>query len=234
MAAETLTIPISRVPIYEAAALFLSALAYPSDPNRREQFVKAYCKVMIQQMAEGDNEYANSLISFRPVYLTMTDSNARKFITHGYNGLQDRKIAFVSTLPLFEEKLSGKKVLRLNGYEDCCLPNNATNRHLLANWWMGKNGDSESNAKNVTDRYERPARAIIHAAVAFWGTVLVLCTGGGKKQREMSDVDAMRFILNDVDLLSGVVRAAERLRPVAASIPSLKVSEAEQIQFVAV
>ena len=95
MVAETIEIPVSTFPVYEAAALFVSALAYPEDKNRRDRFQIAYCKEWIRLKACYDTEYARTETIMRPEYILMNDISSKAEMVYGRRKLKDRKMAAV-------------------------------------------------------------------------------------------------------------------------------------------
>ena len=232
-AAETVEIPISKGPQYEGAAIFLAALAYPSDRDRRKKFRIAYCRKWLRRRASEDCEFANSESIIRHEYFLFSDKLIEDEFNAGQDQLVQRKKAVISTWALFEEKLCGRPV-RLTGFKDYNLSVNAANRHDLTLYWAQQNGASESNRKNITERSERPARPVIHAAYALWRTVLEIWEQARREGVTTVDSAIESAILENRNLLARVIERSEFMRPIAASISELKVSAPEQIRFVAI
>jgi hypothetical protein len=72
MPRETIKIPVSSGPLFEAVAVFISVLAYPNDKTRRECLRKAWCREAVRSEAAWDSEFARTEYG-RPEYMLMNE-----------------------------------------------------------------------------------------------------------------------------------------------------------------
>jgi hypothetical protein len=225
MPRESICVPISKDPLYEASMAFLAAIAHPTSEANRKSFHLALCRHTIKSMAAEDAEFAWKPQVLKPGYFLMGDDAASKALRDGWNKIAVRKAAVVSTFPLFDEALRGKPIPKLTAF-GTSLENTPGNRHLMTNTWLKKK--SGASVKNVTSQIEAPTRPVIHAAQALWRSVIAL-----RNQGVENDDVALGLILHRRKMLALVLESAEICGRMAVTIPALKVKEADLVQFVA-
>src|SRR5271155_2295673 len=71
MASETVVIPLSQEPLCEASGIFWGALAFPSDPNKRDRFAKAWCRESFRLSAVENADFARTPQLLKPGYFIM-------------------------------------------------------------------------------------------------------------------------------------------------------------------
>lgn len=177
MARETIFVPVSREPLFEAVAVFLAVLAYPDDGDRRARFAMAWQREHLRVRAEKDEAFAAQPQPIRPALFLMTDEAIATAMRKGAKALAERKEAVIATHSLFEAKETGRasETLRAFGAE---LKNDAEGRALMTrcwqdggNWGASENLNIKNLSGNLTTRVLNPSRPVLHAAMAYWRVV---------------------------------------------------------------
>ena len=165
---ESIDIPVSRGPLYEAVAMFLGALAYPDDDEMAARFHSAYCRETLMVSARKDSDFAWTPQPIRPVYFLMEEKAAKEALCAGAKELVDRKAAAINTWNLFDQAVSGNKQEYIRAF-GTTFENSVGGRAILTNAWLKS---KDTNTKNVDKRIINPSRRVIHAARAYWMAVL--------------------------------------------------------------
>jgi hypothetical protein len=172
LARETIVIPVSREPLYEAVAVFLAVLAYP-EPNqesRRSRFAAAWKREHLRVRAAEDDAFAAEPQPIRPALFIMSDTEVETEMREGAKLLAERKEAIIYAHPLSEGAVSGREI------------DNAEGRAISTRLWKDENwdGNSKSATRNLTTRVLNPSLPVIHAAMAYWNRVLAIRRGWGR------------------------------------------------------
>jgi hypothetical protein len=232
VARESINIPVSREPFYEAAATFLAVLAYP-DPNqekRRDRFAAAWEREHLRARADADGAFAGEPQLIRPSLFVMRDTEIDIEMREGAKRLAERKEAIIYAHPLFEAAVSGREIAHIEAFKTKT-ENNAEGRARLTKYWEDRtwDGDSKSAARNITTRALNPSRPVLHAAMAYWDRVLEIRRVWGA-----SEASAERIILHDRDIFRHMLELAAGYRLIAPRIAGLRVGEDDLIEFLAV
>jgi hypothetical protein len=233
VARESISVPVSREPFYEAVAVFLAVLAYPdqNQENRRARFAAAWSREYLRARANADDAFAGEPQPIRRGLFIMSDAEVTTEMREGAKLLAERKTAIVYAHPLFEAAVSGSEIAEI-GTSDTKTKNNAEGRARLTKYWQDENWDfdSKSAARNLTTRELRRSLPVIHAAMAYWDRVPEI----RRVWKEASEVNVERAVQNDRILFGQVINLAEGYRLIAPQIAGLKVREDDLIEFRAV
>jgi hypothetical protein len=90
---ETITIELSKLPPFEAAALLFGILAYPIDRKARALFVDATCNVMLRRFAAVDPNLVDTPAEgVRPRYWMMSPRDADRAWDRGVKVLMEQRL----------------------------------------------------------------------------------------------------------------------------------------------
>jgi hypothetical protein len=227
MASETVVIPLSQEPLCEASGIFWGTLAFPSDPNKRDRFAKAWCRESFRLSAVENADFARTPQLLKPGYFIMRDSEVDAILAEGQRQIEHRRKAYIATQAAVVEALLGIKIDFVRGFGDK-LKHTADNCYTKTNIWLQKPA-GVSNKPLIRDAIT-PSRPVIHAVNALWCSIDYACDQKLAKNED----DACRQIFENADIFAALLHEAEATRRAVIKHAALKLTEADMIQFVAV
>jgi hypothetical protein len=221
---ETVTIKLSKLEPYEAAAQLLSVIAYPDDQKGRRQFSNAICGWTLGQSWQ-DPELSSAPISAPPAYWEAASTSDGSF---------NRGMLVINRKALIAAKQASQVVAAfLNEPVNPLRPTNekvldAISKDLRQRKRRETRGDRKGNKETVADKYNvmkrisKPNRPVLHLCVAMHMTIHHL----SPNQQDLNLGDLMR-----ITTLSGIIGIAHTIAPVM--LPCFGIKPGEQIEVVA-
>jgi hypothetical protein len=161
---ETVTINLTSRPTHEAAAMFLSWVAYPDDPPRRKQFDVAMCRAMLMDFTDS---FPDEPQRQRMDVYQVVPKEAERALQKGWSSIFERIIAARWYAPYLSNRLTDNQALY-------ALPAlqavSAKNGKQKWKW----DADKDPPIKNVIKRIFVPSRPVLHAAFVL-GTLPLSC-----------------------------------------------------------
>lgn len=157
---EEITLDLRALAPYELGAIVLTLLAYPSaeDEESRGRLQRTLCHVYLKARAEGDETWACAPQLIKPLYAFVDPKDVNRDLRTIKRRLRDRMIAARMALAYLKAQVEGAKFRRPKGLQ-------AVTLNRLAEWAMEDlKGKDET---NIESRIWRPARPVLHIAVAM-------------------------------------------------------------------
>jgi hypothetical protein len=226
MPRETISIPLKSLPVYEASAVFFSAIAYPDplDKVQRENFRIAMSRWAILERAKIDKEWRKAAQEIRPEIISQEERLYLQSSEKGTDLLTKR----IFCAAIMVGPHLPKEPIWLFGIEPT-VDNLAT---TIAECM----GMSRESYKTIESRLWAPTKPVAHAALMLaWFIAKVRQhreNGHWEDEHWLCDHNLLLGALFYSDILAMLVEIAERLRLRLPKIKAFRIKEQNTVQFV--
>lgn len=199
-----------ETPGYEAAAAFLSILAYPEDLEARKRFRDAYCQHAIRGLAR-DPAWANSRQSLRPQCLLEAEDRARTAYKRGMKLINSERLVAARMLAPKLRLVADIAASKPLGHYPA-----RTNRKFLcevaAELKTHTGDNTKLNEYNFIHRKWSSSRSVLHLAIAI--------AGDSTQYRPIDDADP-HSIYDERDAIVALAERSEKTRRIIAGAAGL-------------
>jgi hypothetical protein len=223
MPRQTVRIPLSSLPPYEAAAEFLSYIAFsdPKEEIQRYEYRIALSRFAITVRAISDGNWGATLQPIRPLIFSRTDRIFERILAEGNDRLHRR---FVCAASIIMARLSTTRDAMVDAYV-ATIDN--ISRQLIARLL----GYSRGSRATIISKIWAPTKPVAHAAAALIWTVIMDRPQSWHVEHPLLAKDLLLSTLFYPDVLESIIRISENLR---VRLPRLKlrIRSEDTIRFI--
>jgi hypothetical protein len=156
---QAVTLDFRVLAPYEMGAFVLALLAYPSeeDEESRGRLLRTLCHLYLRAQAEEDQIWSCTLQLIKPIYAFVNPKDVSRDLRTFKRRLRDRMVAARMALAYLKSQVEGENFSYPNGL-------NAISLNQLSEWVMSDLDATDET--NIESRIWRPARPVLHIAVA--------------------------------------------------------------------
>jgi hypothetical protein len=227
MPRDTVAIPLSSVPTYEAAAEFFSHIAYPDpiDATEREKYRIALSRWAVLERANLDKAWGRATHQIRPIIFSQPEKLFSSVWDRGTDLLIRRIVC--ATLMIMPH-VSGN-LEELEG-----LSPTVGNTALVIGRCFGYAAESQ---KTVESQIWAPTKPVSHAATVFvwWNKVSneLAKEGPWDQEHKLCEQNSVLAALFYADVMKMILQESEKLRLRLPGLGNFHVREEDTIQFIA-
>jgi hypothetical protein len=230
MPRETVTIELSKLEPYEAAAQLFAVIAYPDSQKDRVRFSDAICGWVLGELAQDDPEWASAPQPTKPRYWLAFAKGTTVEIAKGLRVInRQRVIAAKMAAQRYEEY----RLFAMEGREPGWAQRPTSGKvidaismdlmHPERRATRGRKGKGTVDGENVTSRVWTPSRPVLHLCLALHQAVHVL----SPNQQELNFGD----FLTSKTPIAGIIREAA---PISIAMrPCFDIKAEERIEVIA-
>jgi hypothetical protein len=211
MPRQTVHIPLSSLPPYEAAAEFFSYIAFanPNEAIQRYEYRIALSRSAIMIRATVERNWGEAIHAIRPLLFSRPERLFQSILAEGNDRLCRR---IICAMPIIMSRLSTRKIT----IESYVISNiDSIARKLIAKFL----GYSEGSRKTIQGRLWPQTKPVAHAAAAFIWTEVMDRPQSWHDEHPLLAKDAVLATLFYPDMLKSIIRVSEGLR---VRLPDLK------------
>jgi hypothetical protein len=221
MPRETITIPVSTLQPYEAAAQLLAVIAYPDSQNERRRFADAICGWVLKQSWD-DPELASTPVTAPPRYWqAAADGDA--VMNNGMLAINRKvliaaKMASPVVADFLQQTSPGFQAVRPTSEKMItAVSKDLKQRKRLETRGSRKGGeDTVATKDNVSRRNWKPSRPVLHLCVAMHRVIHEL----SPNQQDINLGDLMNPIT-----ITGIIGIARAIAPALQPLFNIKPEE---------
>jgi hypothetical protein len=226
MPRDTVAIPLSSVPAYEAAAEFFAHIVYPDpiDATEREKYRIALSRWAVLERAKVDKDWDRAAPQIRPSIFSQPEKLFSSVWDRGTDLLLRRMSCALMIMPHVSGTLED-----LGG-----LSPTVGNTALVIGRWFGYADESQ---KTVESQVWAPTKPVSHAATVFMWWIMVLDElakrGPWDQQHKLCEQNSVLAALFYADVMKMILQESEKLRLRLPGLGNFHIREEDTIKFIA-